>query len=246
VKIIQVEDGAELSKRAAALIIEKVRQKPTAVLGLATGSTPKGTYEELIKDHLQNGTSYANVKTINLDEYVGLPSENPNSYHYFMRENLFDHLNFTKGNHFIPDGMSQHLDRACQAYEELIRSNPIDLQVLGIGQNGHIGFNEPGTPFDSTTHRVQLTRSTRKANARFFDHFNEVPKEAITMGISSILQSKEIILLASGVKKAEAINRLLKGALTITFPASALNKHDNVTIIADREALSYELNPQHF
>jgi glucosamine-6-phosphate deaminase len=241
-----VEDGEELSQRAAALIIEKVKQKPNAVLGLATGSTPKGTYKELIRDHQLNGTSYARVKTINLDEYVGLPADHPNSYHYFMRTNLFDHLDFSEGNHFIPEGLAKDLDAACQDYEERIHSNPIDLQLLGIGQNGHIGFNEPGTPFNSTTHRVQLTRSTRKANARFFDHFNEVPKEAITMGISSILQSKEIILLASGSNKAEAIYRLLKGPITEAFPASALNKHDKVTIIADREALSYQLNPQHF
>ena len=240
-KIIEVENYDKMSQFAANLIIQKVNDHPDAVLGLATGSTPTGTYRELIKDYKSHGTSYKEVKTINLDEYVGLPYENKNSYHYFMKEQLFSHLNFNEENHFIPDGLASDLDVACQSYNQLIKDHPIDLQILGIGENGHIGFNEPGTSFDSQTHIVELTHSTRKANARFFDHIKEVPTHAITMGISSILQSREILLLASGTKKAEAISRLLKETVSEGFPASALTQHDHVTIIADQEALSLAL-----
>jgi glucosamine-6-phosphate deaminase len=241
-KIIEVENYQKLSQFAANLIIEKVTENPTAVLGLATGSTPIGTYKEMINDHKKNGTSYDKIKTINLDEYVGLPYNNKNSYHYFMKEHVFNYLNFKEENNFIPNGLSGNLDEACRDYNQLIKEFPIDLQVLGIGENGHIGFNEPGTSFNTETHIVELSHSTRKANARFFNHIKEVPTQAITMGISSILQSKEILLLASGYKKAEAVRRLLNGSVSETFPASILNPHDHVTFIADKEALSQAID----
>jgi glucosamine-6-phosphate deaminase len=241
-KIIEVENYQELSQATSTLIVQKVSDNPAAVLGLATGSTPIGTYKEMIKDYKNHGTSYEKVKTINLDEYVGLPYTNENSYHYFMKEQLFKHLNFREENTFIPNGLADHLENACRSYDQLIKENPIDLQILGIGENGHIGFNEPGTSFLSHTHIVELTHSTRKANARFFNHITEVPTHALTMGIASILQSKEILLLASGYKKAEAISRLLNGSVSEAFPASALNQHHNVTIIADKEALSQAID----
>lgn len=237
-KIIQVKDYTTMSKQAAEHIIDKVKQNPQAVLGLATGSTPTGMYTELIKDHELNGTSYKGIQTINLDEYVGMDPQNPNSYHYFMKTNLFDHVDIEASNTHVPDGTATDLDEFCKSYDQLIESNPIDLQVLGIGENGHIGFNEPGTPFETSTHIVTLTHSTRKANARFFNSINDVPTHAITMGIASILKSKEIVVLASGEKKAKAIQHLLNGTVSTDFPASALLNHPNVTLIVDQEAYS--------
>lgn len=237
-KLIQVKNEQELSHRAASLIIQKVKTQPTAVLGLATGSTPKGTYQALIEDHLTNGTSYKHLTTINLDEYVGLTPDDRNSYRFFMQTNLFDQLDIQQANTYLPDGRATELEAECQAYDHLIKSHPIDLQLLGIGQNGHIGFNEPGTSFKSGTHVVTLTHSTRKANARFFNSIREVPTQAITMGITSILKSKEILLLASGLRKAETIKRLLSERVSEVFPASALKEHPNVTLIVDEDAFS--------
>lgn len=219
-------------------MIEKIRSNPDMTLGLATGSTPKGVYAELIKDHLENGTSYEKITTINLDEYIGLPSSDPNSYRYFMNIVLFNHLNIPLENTNLPNGTADDINQECLRYEQLIKDLiDIDLQVLGIGRNGHIGFNEPGTSFKSRTHVVKLAESTRKANARFFESIDEVPTHAITMGIASILDSREIVLLASGSAKAEAIRRLVNGEPDEQFPASALKLHPNVTIIADEEAL---------
>ncbi|MBT2708540.1 glucosamine-6-phosphate deaminase [Pseudomonas sp. ISL-84] len=227
-----------MSHKAALLMIEKIRSNPDMTLGLATGSTPKGVYAELIKDHLENGTSYENITTINLDEYIGLPSSDPNSYRYFMNSELFKHLNLPLENTHLPNGTAEDINQECQRYEQLIKDlADIDLQLLGIGRNGHIGFNEPGTSFKSRTHVVKLAESTRKANARFFESIDEVPAHAITMGIASILDSREIVLLASGSAKAEAIRRLVNGEPDEQFPASALKLHPNVTIIADEEAL---------
>lgn len=237
-KIIHVEDYQTMSKQAAKKIIDKVKQNPQAVLGLATGSTPTGTYQELIKDHELNGTSYKEIQTINLDEYVGMDSQNPNSYRYFMKSNLFDHIDIEESRTHVPDGTATDLDEFCRSYDHFIETNPIDLQLLGIGENGHIGFNEPGTPFETFTHLVTLTHSTRKANARFFDSINDVPTHAITMGIASILKSKEIMVLASGENKAKAIQRLLNGTVSTDFPASVLMNHPNVTLIVDSEAYS--------
>ncbi|KAF0818905.1 Glucosamine-6-phosphate deaminase [Bacillus sp. ZZV12-4809] len=236
--IIRAADYHDMSRKAARLMIDKVRRQPDMTLGLATGSTPKGVYAELIKDHQENGTSYEKVTTINLDEYISLPPSDPNSYRHFMNSELFSHLDIKMENTHLPNGAAKDISRECKRYEQLIKDLvDIDLQLLGIGQNGHIGFNEPGTAFNSRTHVVDLTESTRKANARFFNSIEEVPAKAITMGIASILDSREIILLASGSAKAEAIRQLVYGEPDEQFPASALKLHTNVTIFADEEAL---------
>ncbi|WEG14790.1 glucosamine-6-phosphate deaminase [Pullulanibacillus sp. KACC 23026] len=238
--IIPVKDSDELSSRAASFILKVVKENPKAVLGLATGNTPLGTYRELVQDHRINRTSYSEIVTINLDEYVGIPKEHPNSYHYFMESHLFNFIDINREQTFIPNGMASDLHEECQKYDQIIRKYPIDLQVLGIGENGHIGFNEPGTSFKTHTHVVTLTESTRHANRHFFQTTRDVPTQAITMGIQSILKSKEILLLASGKKKAKAIEKLMTCPIDETFPASILKTHPNVTLIVDEEAsLSY-------
>lgn len=237
-KIIRTADYQKMSAKAAELILEKIRSNPQLTLGLATGSTPEGLYEELIRDHREKGTSYQSVHTVNLDEYTGIKRDDPNSYYYFMSEHLFEHIDIPAEQTHLPNGSAENLDAECSRYEKVIEQlGGVDVQVLGIGVNGHIGFNEPGTSFDSRTHIVELDESTRKANARFFNSLDEVPTHAITMGIRSILDSKEIILLASGESKAEAIARLVGGEVDEEFPASALKQHQNVTIIADQDAL---------
>ncbi|NRD78245.1 glucosamine-6-phosphate deaminase [Bacillus sp. BRMEA1] len=238
-KIIEVKDYKEMSQKAAEYIIEKVCHNPKIKLGLATGGTPIGTYQNLIADHKQNGTSYANVMTFNLDEYIGLSGENKNSYRYFMDEQLFNHIDINKKNTFVPQGVAEDIQAECERYENLLEEyGGIDLQVLGIGGNGHIGFNEPGTSFQSQTHVVNLATSTINANARFFNQIEEVPVQAVTMGISTIMKSKEILLLASGESKNNAMVQLLNGEITESFPASVLKKHPCVTIIADRAAVA--------
>jgi glucosamine-6-phosphate deaminase len=239
-KIIRTENYAEMSIQAGRIVAEKVRSNPSMTLGLATGSTPKGLYQYLIKDHQENGTSYKKVKSLNLDEYIGLPLKDKNSYHYFMCQNLFDHIDINQNLTHIPNGAASNLEEECVRYENLINElGGIDLQILGIGQNGHIGFNEPGTSFNSRTHIVTLAQNTREANSRFFNSLEEVPTHAITMGIASILGSKEIFLLASGEAKADALFKLMNGEYSEDFPASALKQHQNVTIIADKDALKY-------
>lgn len=236
--LFKVKDYHEMSQKAAEYINGKVRQSPDIKLGLATGGTPVGTYQILIDDHRKNGTSYKNVTTFNLDEYVGLSGENKQSYRYYMNDQFFNHIDIDQKNTHIPKGDSEDLKAECQRYEELIASyGGIDLQILGIGQNGHIGFNEPGTPFTSITHVVDLAPSTIEANARFFDRPEEVPSKAITMGISSIMKSKEILLLISGESKRAALKQLLSGLVNEEFPASVLNNHPSVTIIADQGAI---------
>ena len=238
-EIIKVNNYEEMSKTAADYISRKVRQFPEVTLGLATGSTPVGTYKRLIEDHRDNGTSYKKVTTFNLDEYIGLSGENPQSYRYFMNTQLFNHLDIHKENTFVPSGTAEDLDAECRSYENKLKNHGgIDIQILGIGNNGHIGFNEPGTSFSSKTHIVDLAQSTIEANARFFNHIKEVPTRAITMGISTIMQSREILLLASGEAKAGAIQQLLGNGVNEHFPASILRNHPNVKIIADEAALS--------
>jgi glucosamine-6-phosphate deaminase len=238
-RIIRVENYADMSVQAGKLLAERIRSNPSITLGLATGSTPKGVYEYLIGDYRRNQTSYQQVKSVNLDEYTGLPANDHNSYHSFMRKNFFDHINIDQRNTYLPDGTATDLLLECQRYEELIKViGGVDLQLLGIGRNGHIGFNEPGTSFQSRTHVVTLAQNTREANARFFNSIEEVPKQAITMGIASILDSREIYLLASGEAKADALYKLINEEIHVDFPASALKQHKNVTIIADKEALS--------
>ncbi|WP_370224857.1 glucosamine-6-phosphate deaminase [Cytobacillus sp.] len=238
-EIIKVTSYEEMSKAAADYIIRKVRKHPEAILGLATGSTPVGTYKRLIEDHQSSKTSYKDVTTFNLDEYIGLSGENPQSYRYFMDSVLFNHLDIQKENTFVPNGTHEDLEEECRNYESKLKNHGgIDLQILGIGNNGHIGFNEPGTPFSSKTHIVDLADSTIKANARFFSTIEEVPTQAITMGISTIMQSREILLLASGEAKADAIQKLLGNGVHEQFPASILRNHPNVKVIADEAALS--------
>ncbi|AXN39214.1 glucosamine-6-phosphate deaminase [Peribacillus butanolivorans] len=242
--IIKVQDYKEMSQSAANIVIRKVKENSKIKLGLATGGTPKGTYDALIEDHMQNNTSYENVTSFNLDEYIGLDSNDPNSYHYYMDQSLFAHININKEQTYLPNGTADNLDKECTRFDKMIETlGGIDLQILGIGQNGHIGFNEPGTSFSSGTHVVALEESTRQANARYFDSIDEVPTHAITMGIATIMKSKEILLLISGEEKAETLKKLIHGEITEEFPASILKKHNNVTIIADQKALSGVLIP---
>lgn len=238
-KLIEVTDHEEMSSIASSYISNRVRKNSHLNLGLATGGTPKRTYELLINDYKNNGTSYSYVTTFNLDEYIGLPKEDVNSYHYYMNQHLFKYINIDQKRIFIPDGLSQNIELECKEYEERINAHGgIDLQLLGIGANGHIGFNEPGTSFQSDTHVVELTPSTRIANARFFDFIENVPTHAVTMGIASIMASKEILLLVSGEEKSQALKRLLSADdPTESFPASILKTHPCVTIIADTKAL---------
>jgi glucosamine-6-phosphate deaminase len=237
-KIIEVKNYQEMSLAAAQYIINMLKNTPKLTLGLATGGTPQGVYQHLIEDHKKNGTSYEHVTSFNLDEYIGLSKDDPNSYYTYMYENLFKHINISLQQTNIPSGTNANLQSECEEYENKIQQNGgIDLQLLGIGSNGHIGFNEPGTSFQSKTHVVDLTQSTREANARYFTSIEEVPTQAITMGIHSIYNSKEILLLASGKAKQDAMIKLLNGDVTESFPASILKQHPNATIIADEEAL---------
>jgi glucosamine-6-phosphate deaminase len=238
-QIMKANDYEELSVLACKKIVEIISQNSSSVLGLATGSTPVGLYKQLIQSYKKNQLSFNGVRTVNLDEYIGIPKYHQNSYHTFMKNMLFSHIDIIESNTYIPDGTATDLEKEGFNYERLIKAlGGIDLQILGIGHNGHIGFNEPGTSFSERTHIVELTESTRTANARFFQTLDEVPKQAITMGIGTILDSKEILLLASGVSKASAVKRLLTGEVSIDFPASALKTHPAVTLIADKEALS--------
>lgn len=236
-KLRVVESYDEMSKLTAKEIVTRITTNHSFTLGLATGSTPEGVYKSLIEEHKRNGISFENVSTFNLDEYIGLDPTHKNSYHCFMQQKLFSYINIFKSNIHIPKGNTSNHQEECLRYESIIKaSGGIALQILGIGKNGHIGFNEPGTDFSSRTHIVNLTESTRAANARFFSTPEEVPTQAITMGISSILDSKEIFLLVSGHQKAEALHKLLTTDCDNMFPASSLKNHSNVTIIADSDA----------
>ncbi|MHA7137696.1 glucosamine-6-phosphate deaminase [Rossellomorea arthrocnemi] len=238
-KLIEVKDYQEMSQVAADYLLSKVKSSNQLTLGLATGGTPQGLYEALINDHKQNRTSYQHVSSFNLDEYIGLSGKHPNSYYHYMNDHLFKHIDIDSKNTHIPSGKAVDLEKECEAYDEKIRLHGgIDLQILGIGSNGHIGFNEPGTSFDTNTHIVDLAQSTREANARYFDSMDEVPSQAITMGISSIMKSKEILLLVSGEAKQVAMKKLVEGEISENFPASILNRHEHVTVIADKEALA--------
>lgn len=233
-KIIKAQDYEDMSVKAAAFVIRHLKQNPAINIGFATGGTPIGLYEQLIKDHTSHQTSYQQVTSFNLDEYLGLTSDHPQSYHFYMREHLFNHINIKDDRIFIPESNTSEPGAACAAYEDALHTHGgIDLQILGIGSNGHIGFNEPGTDFQSTTHIVTLEETTRKANARFFNSLAEVPTQAITMGIASIMRSKEILLLISGQSKKHALHHLLHGEETEDVPASILKRHPYVTVIAD-------------
>ncbi|WP_370529816.1 glucosamine-6-phosphate deaminase [Alkalihalobacillus sp. AL-G] len=235
--MIITKDYTQLSERAAELIIDHMKNNPSLVLGAATGDTPKGTYTQLIKKLNKEDLDLSEIKTVNLDEYVGLVSEHSQSYWTYMKEYLYNPLNLSYNQAIIPNGKAEDLHKECERYEqEINRLGGIDLQILGIGRNGHIGFNEPYTPFDSRTHVVQLTENTRKANARFFTGEEEVPERAITVGISTIMKSKSIVLLASGQEKASAVQAVLNGQVDGAWPATILNNHPDVTFIVDEAA----------
>ena len=227
-----VSNKEEISRLAYQLMLTVINAKDEVTLGLATGSSPEGIYE-LFR---QNKPDVSHVTTVNLDEYIGLPANHEQSYAYYMDEQLFKHLNFKKT--YVPSGTSEDAGEACIDYDNILMNHKPDLQLLGIGTNGHIAFNEPGTSFELMTHVVNLASETIEANSRFFDTISDVPTQAISMGIKSIMQAKEILLIASGVDKAEAIKAMLEGSVTESMPASILQTHPKVTVIVDNEAAS--------
>ena len=234
--IIIAENYDQVSGEAF-LIMRSVLEKEAPVLGLATGSSPIGLYKKMIADRNANGTSYKNVTTFNLDEYIGLPRSHDQSYWTFMHENLFDGLNVPEANIHIPNGEAEDMEQECARYEEELKGYTVDLQVLGIGSDGHIGFNEPGTPFESTTHIAELTQQTREDNARFFENdIDKVPTQAITMGLASIMRANKIIVIATGANKADAVYGMIKGPVSEDCPASILQNHNDVTVILDTAA----------
>lgn len=238
-KIYKVKDYKDMSRKAANIISAQVIMKPACVLGLATGSSPIGTYRQLIDWHQKGDLDFSETKTINLDEYKGLSGDNAQSYRYFMQENLFSHININPENTNLPNGLAKDDAEECRRYNEVIRSmGGIDLQLLGLGHNGHIGFNEPDEAFEKETHCVALTESTINANARLFANPMEVPRFAYTMGIKSIMQAKKIVVVVSGADKAEIVKKAFFGAVTPRVPASILQMHTDVTIVGDEEALA--------
>lgn len=238
-KVIIVNDYDEMSDVAANIIIEAVKNKPSITLGLATGGSPVGLYKNLVSDHKENKTSYSDVLAFNLDEYLGLPEGHDQTYKTFMYENLFKHININLDNTYIPNGDSEDALVEVENYKQLLKDNPIDLQLLGIGTNGHIGFNEPGSSFDGSVSIADLTEETIEANARYFEGNEDlVPTQAISMGIKDIMAASEVLLIASGLNKADAIVGLVEGSATEDLPASALINHPNVTIVIDKDAAS--------
>lgn len=231
-KIITANDYNDLSRKAANIISAQVILKPTSVLGLATGSTPIGTYKQLIKWYEIGDIDFSMVTSVNLDEYCGLSGEDEQSYRYFMNTNLFNHININKEKTHVPNGLAIDKEQECIDYDKMIQDlGGIDIQLLGIGHNGHIGFNEPNIKFEKTTHIVDLDKSTIEANARFFNNIDEVPKQAITMGIKSIMHARHVLLIANGPDKESIIKKALFGPITPDVPASILQLHPNLTVI---------------
>jgi len=230
-KVIRVKDANEGGKKAFEIIKDGM-ENGVKILGLATGSTPETLYQEMTSSDLD----FSEMTSVNLDEYVGLAGEDVQSYRYFMNDHLFNKKPFKES--FVPNGKAADLEAECKRYDGVIAEHPLDLQVLGIGRNGHIGFNEPGTPFDVTTHVVELTESTIEANKRYFDKVEDVPTHALSMGIGSIMQSKKILLMAFGTDKADAIKGMIDGDVTVDLPASVLQNHADVTVIIDEAAAS--------
>ena len=235
-RIIIVENKEKVSLEAYNIVKNIITKNNQAVLGLATGSTPVGLYKLLIDSFKKKELSFKDVTTCNLDEYVGLNRDHPQCYYYFMKEHLFDHIDINLENTFIPNGMAEDLEQECKHYEDVLNQHQVDVQILGVGSNGHIGFNEPMTPFDSITHVIELEQQTREDNARFFDSIEEVPTHAITMGISSILRAKKIVLMATSESKALAIQRMIEGPIDPNCPASILQTHPDVVVIVDKDA----------
>ncbi|MCK4282708.1 MAG: glucosamine-6-phosphate deaminase [Candidatus Brocadiae bacterium] len=235
--VVIVRDYEEMSDRAAAIVVRAIRQKPDLVLGLATGSTPEGLYQRLIEAHRKDGLDFSRARSFNLDEYVGLAPDHEQSYRRFMNEKLFEHVNIKPENTHVPDGLARGLLRHCAEYEDMIRNaGGIDLQVLGIGRDGHVAFNEPGTSLGSRTHVTALTRETIEDNSRFFDSPDQVPRFAVTLGIGSILEARKCIVLASGAGKADAVRATVEGPITSAVTASALQMHPDTVAIVDEAA----------
>jgi glucosamine-6-phosphate deaminase len=231
-KIINTKDYGEMSRKAANIISAQIILHPHSVLGLATGSSPIGTYEQLVEWYNKGDIDFSGVTTINLDEYYGLDGSNKQSYRYFMNHYLFSRVNINMVQTHLPNGKAMDIDAECKRYDKLISSlGGIDLQLLGIGLNGHIGFNEPSGAFEQTTHCVELKQSTIQANLKFFQNINEVPKRAITMGIKSIMQAKKIILIVNGTEKKEILHKALYGPVTPAVPASILQMHPDLTVV---------------
>lgn len=238
-KIIIAKDYNDMSRKAANIISAQVILKENSVLGLATGSTALGTYKQLIEWYNKDDVDFSQVRTINLDEYVGMSPAHTQSYRRYMDENFFDHINILPENTHLPLGMAKNVEAECRRYEDLMQSlGGIDLQLLGLGHNGHIGFNEPNSAFEQQTHCVALKEQTIQANSRFFENQDEVPRYAITMGIKSIMQAHRILLCVSGESKADILCRSLTGPVTPEVPASILQMHPNLTVVADRDAAS--------
>ncbi len=235
--VIIKRDYEEASREAGRLVANRLRKKPNLVLGLATGGTPLGLYRELIRLHREEGIDLSKATTFNLDEYLGLPPDHPQSYSRFMRENLFDHVNIPERFIHVPDGMALDVEEHCQWYEdEIRRAGGLDLQVLGIGANGHLAFNEPGSSLGSRTRVKTLTKKTREDNARFFGSLADVPRHAITMGIGTIMEAHELLLLASGERKADAIRAAVEGPITAMVPASIVQMHPRAFLVVDEPA----------
>jgi len=230
----------EMSIKAASIVASQIILKPDSVLGLATGSTPLGMYAQLVEMYQKKRVNFQEVKTFNLDEYLGLAPDHPQSYNYYMFENFFKHVNVKSENINIPPGKPDNIDRACLSYDRAIKeAREIDLQVLGVGTNGHIGFNEPDFKLKTETHVVKLTQETIKTNSRFFDSIDDVPRRAISMGMGSIMRANKILLMASGENKAEVIKNTVSGEITTEVPASLLQLHPEVTLVLDKQAGSY-------
>lgn len=238
-KILEGTDYDDMSRLAANMIFAQITLQPNCVLGLATGSTPIGTYNHLVESYESGDLDFSQVTSVNLDEYRGLDGTNDQSYRYFMNEHLFNHVNIKPENTHVPDGTNPDAVKECGRYDQLIETlGGVDLQLLGLGNNGHIGFNEPGDIFEKGTHCVNLTESTIKANSRFFNSMEEVPTQAYTMGIGNILQAKKILLIVSGTAKADIVRETFTGPITPQVPASILQLHKDVVLIGDKAALS--------
>ena len=238
-RIYRAKDYNDMSRKAANIISAQIIMKPDCVLGLATGSTPIGAYRQLVEWYNKGDLDFSEVTTVNLDEYKGLPKDNEQSYYYFMNENLFSKVNIDKSRTYLPDGMIENSDEACRKYNEIIHAvGGVDLQLLGLGHNGHIGFNEPGIAFETETHCVSLSERTIKANMRFFVSEHHVPRQAYTMGIKTIMSAHKILVVISGEDKADAVQQAFFGPVTPQVPGSILQLHNDVTIVADEAALS--------
>lgn len=238
-KIYKAKDYKDMSRKAANILSAQVIMKPDCVLGLATGSTPIGTYDQLVEWYEKGDLDFSGVTTVNLDEYKGLPRDNDQSYYYFMNKHLFSRVNIAAENTHLPNGMEPDADKECRRYEDLIQSlGGVDLQLLGLGHNGHIGFNEPCEVFEKITHCVDLQESTIEANKRFFNSIDDVPRQAYTMGIKTIMQARKILLVVSGKDKAQIVKEAFFGPVTPNVPASILQMHHDVVIVGDEEALS--------